>query len=813
MQTLWQDVRFGARMLVKKPGFTLIAVLTLALGIGLNSAFFSIINAILLKPVNLPELNRTVTIWETVLSQGIERNEAAPANYFDWRDQSNSFEQVSLYTWWSVNLSAVEPPERLRGFRATANLFDALGVKPMLGRTFKPEEEETGKDNVAILTHGLWQRRFASDPQIVGKTITLNGVARTIVGVLPADLNYPRGGEVFAPLVFSPELRQSRGNHGYLSVARMKDGVSVQQAQADLSTIMGRLRQQFPQSNTGRDVVVRTVLDDTVLNYSKLMPAFWGAAFFVLLIACANVANLMLARASGRTKEISVRLALGASRWRIVRQMLTESCLLGLGGGTMGLLVALWSLAAFKAILPDDAPAMMPGFEQLGINWRVAGYATLVSLGAGFLFGLAPAWQSSRQDLNSTLKDSGGRGGDSSGRNRLRSAFVVAEVALALILLLGAGLLMNSFLNLLKANPGFEPDNVLTMSLTIPSAKYPTPKQRGEFYDRLAERINAMPGVESAGFISHLPLGQSNSSSTFLIEGRPEPPPGQEMEGRERVCTPLYFQTMRIPLLKGRFFNDRDTADAPPVIIINDQLAKRYWPANNADGHEAVGKRMRLAGEIERNPWREIVGVVGSVRHELNQPLSPDYFSPQAQDPWSTMFLAARTQPDPLTLVGAIRSEIKAIDPDQPVGDVRTMVAVRDRSIMHFRFSSGVMGVFGFFALLLAAVGIYGVMSYAVSQRTHEIGVRMALGATSRSVVSLMLRQGMRLIFIGVVIGLVGGFGLSQLLARLLKLTNTTNWLTFAAVTLSLTAVAMLACWIPARRATKVDPMIALRCE
>lgn len=812
MQTLWQDVRYGVRMLAKKPGFTLIAVLTLALGIGLNSAFFSIINAILLKPVNLPELERTVTIWETVPSQGIERNEAAPGNYFDWRDQSNSFEQVGLYTWWSVNLSAVEPPERLRGFRATANLFDALGVKPMLGRTFKPEEEETGKDNVAILTHGLWQRRFASDPQIVGKTITLNGVARTIVGVLPAELNYPRGGEVFAPLVFSSELRQSRGSHGYLSVARLKNGVSVAQAQADLSTIMGRLRQQFPQSNTGRDVIVRTVVDDTVLNYSKLMPAFWGAAFFVLLIACANVANLMLARASGRTKEISVRLALGASRWRIVRQMLTESCLLGLGGGTLGMLVALWGLAAFKAILPDDAPAMMPGFERLGINWTVAGYATLVSLGAGFLFGLAPAWQSSKQDLNSTLKDSG-RTFDGAGRTRLRNAFVVAEIALALILLLGAGLLMKGFLNLLKANPGFEPDNVLTMSLTVPSAKYPTPKQRGEFYAQLAQRINAMPGVESAGFINYLPLGQSNSSSTFLIEGRPEPPPGQEMEGRERVCTPLYFQTMRIPLLKGRFFNNTDTSDAPPVIIINEQLAKRYWPASNPDGHEALGKRMRISGPIERNPWREIVGVVGSVRHELNQPLSPDYFYPQAQDPWSTMVLVARTQTDPLALVGSVRNEVKAIDPDQPVAEVRTMVAVRDRSIMHFRFSSGVMGVFGFFALLLAAVGIYGVMSYAVSQRTHEIGVRMALGATPRTVVSLMVRHGLRLVVIGVTIGLAGGFGLSQLLAKLLKLTGPTDWLTFAAVTLSLAAVALLACWIPARRATKVDPMVALRCE
>ncbi len=808
MQTLWQDLRYGARMLTKKPGFTLIAVLTLALGIGLNSAFFSIINAILLKPVNLPELNRTVTIWETVLSQGVERNEASPANYFDWRTQNSSFDQVALYTWWSVNLSAVEPPERLRGFRATANLFDALGVKPALGRGFNPEEEEAGKDNVAILTHALWQRRFAGDPQIIGKTITLNGVARTIVGVLPAELNYPRGGDVFAPLVFSPELRQSRGNHGYLSVARLKEGVSVARGQADLSTIMGRLQQQFPQSNIGRDVVVRTVLDDTVLNYSKLMPAFWGAAFFVLLIACANVANLMLARAAGRTKEISVRLALGASRWRIVRQMLTESCLLGLGGGALGLLVAVWALAAFKATLPDDAPAMMPGFEQLGINWRVAGYAALVSLGAGVLFGLAPAWQSSKQDLNATLKDGGGRTSDIAGRSRLRSAFVVAEVALALILLIGAGLLMKGFLNLLKANPGFDPDNVLTMSMTLPAAKYREPNQRIAFYEQLTQRVAAMPGVESASMINYLPLGQSNSSDTFLVEGQPESPPGQDYVGRYRICSPDYFQTMRVPMLQGRHFNSDDTATSRRVIIVNEQMAKHYWPKG-----DALGKRMRFTGPLERNPWLEVVGVVGAMRHEMNQPLSDDYFLPYTQDPWSTMVLTVRTQTEPLALAAPIRREVQALDPDQPVAEVRTMVAVRDRSIMHFRFSSGVMGVFGFFALLLAAVGIYGVMSYAVSQRTHEIGVRMALGATPQSVVALVLRQGLRLILIGVGIGLLGGFGISQMLTKGLKLTGANDWPTFIAVTLCLIVVALLACWIPARRATKVDPMIALRCD
>ncbi len=812
MQILLQDLRYGARALLKKPGFTLIAVLTLALGIGLNSAFFSIINAILLRPVNLPALDRTVTIWETVLSQGVERNEAAPANYFDWRAQNSSFDQVALYTWWAANLSAVEPPERLRGFRATANLFDALSVQPLLGRTFKPEEEEAGKDSVAMLTYALWQRRFGGDPGIVGQEITLNSVKRTVIGVLPPELNYPRGGDVFVPLALTPQQREARGSHGYLSVARLKPGVTVTQAQADLSTLMRRLQQQYPQSNTGRDVVVRTVLDDTVKNYSKLLPVFWGAAFFVLLIACANVANLMLTRAAGRSKEIAVRLALGASRWRIVRQMLTESCLLSLGGGMLGTLVALWALAAFKATLPDDAPALMPGFENLGVNWRVAAYTALVALGAGVLFGLAPAWQSAKQDLNATLKDGGGRTSDVAGRTRLRSAFVVAEVALALVLLIGAGLLMKGFLSMLKANPGFDPDNVLTMSLTLPAAKYP-PQQRAAFYDQLLQRVGALPGVESAGFINYLPLGQSNSTSTFLVEGQPEPPPGQDHEARERVCSPQYFQTLGIPLRGGRFFNAQDTANSAPVIIVNEQLAKHYWPSNSGAGHDAVGKRMRMTGPLERNPWREVVGVVGSVRHEMNLPLSPDFFVPHTQDPWSTLVLAVRTQTEPLALAAPIRKEVQAIDPDQPVADVRTMVAVRDRSIMHFRFSSGVMGVFGFFALLLAAVGVYGVMSYAVAQRTHEIGVRMALGATPCAVVSLVLRQGLRLIAVGVGIGLLGAFGLTRLLAKVLDTADKNDWLTFGAVTLGLAAVALLACWMPAWRATKVDPMIALRCE
>ena len=807
MQSLRRDLGYGVRILLKHPGVSLVAVLTLAVGIGLNGAFFSIINAILLKPISLPESDRTVAIWESIPSRGVEQNEVAVANFLDWRSQTKSFDEMALYTWWSANLTGIEPPERVRGFRSTANLFSTLGLKPALGRAFTREEELPGKDSVVILSHGLWKRRFGNDPGIIGKIVTLNGLNRTVVGVMSKEQDFPRGGEVIAPLAMTPQLMANRTSHGYLSVGRLKNGVSVEAAQADLGLIAQRLATQFPDSNTGRTIVVRTVLEDTVRSYKKLLPVFWGAAFFVLLIACANVANLLLARAAGRTKEIALRLALGATRWQIIKQLLTESVVLAFIGGALGILIAVWGVELLKSSLPDDAPLMMPGFDKLGVNWAVLGYMTLISVLTGILFGLAPGWQASRTELgeilNSASKAIGG-----SRRKHLRESLVVVEVALSLVLLIGAGLMMRSFLNVLRADPGFNPQGVVTMSLTLPSTKYKDTKSRAAFFQELSERVGRLPGMEAAGVVNYLPLGQSNSTSPILIEGQPEPVPGSENDGRYRVVSTDYFRAMQIGLLDGRNFTEHDTPDSTPVIIINEFLAKRFWPEG-----KPVGKRIRFTGPIGENPWMEVVGVVSNVRHEMNLPITPDYFLPLAQDPWSTMSLVARTSLDPSSQISMIRDEIKSIDPDQPVADVRTMVEVRNRSIMHYRFSSGILGIFGFFALLLAASGIYGVMNYAVSQRTQEIGVRMALGANGNDVLSLVMKQGIWMVGIGIVLGLIGAFVLTGAMTKVLYDVGATDWPTFLGVTFVLALVALLACFIPARRATKVDPMVSLRYE
>src|SRR5262245_18538586 len=808
MWSLFQDVRYGWRMLLKKPGFTIVAALALALGIGANSAIFSIINAILLKPLPFDNLDRIVALWEKVPSQGVERNEASVANYLDWRVQSNSFENLAIYTWWSANLGGIEPPERVRGFQVSPNLLDTVGIKVALGRNFRPDEDQPGKDNVAILTRGLWQRRFSGDPNVVGRTVNVNGVARTIIGVMPPDVIFPRGAEILAPMAMTPETMRNRGNHANLVVGRLKAGVSVGQAQSDLGVIAKRLEQQYPNTNTGRGVGVFPILGDTVREYKAASLMMMAAVAFVLLIACANVANLTLARATGRMKEVALRLALGASRRRIIRQLLTESVILAVMGGAIGVLLAGWGVEAFKVTLPDEAPGMMPGYNQLGVNSRVLVYTLIVSVATGILFGLAPAIQASKPDLNETLKESGGKtlGG---GRHRLRAALVIAEIALSLVLLAGAGMLIKNFLAILKINSGINPDNVLTVGITLPAAKYNDEARRRAFYDEVLRRARSLPGVESAALINHLPLGQGNSSNSFLVEGVPDPPPGQEFGGRHRVCTPDYFKTMAVPIVRGRSFSEADTADSRRVIIVNETLAKRFWP--NGD---AVGKHIRFTGSPDRNPWMEVVGVVGDVKHELVTPMTPDFYLPLAQQTWDTMFLVARTQTQPLALAAPMRGEIQAIDRDQPVFDIKSMAQVRDRSIMPFLVLGMLLSGFGVFALILAATGIYGVMSYAVSQRTREIGVRMALGAERGDILKLLvIGQGLRMTAIGIVVGLAGAMGLAQVLKGVLFGVSAIEWATFTSVTLLLTGVSLLACYIPARRATKVDPMVALRYE
>lgn len=806
MDSFLRDIRYGVRSLMRRPTLTIIAIITLAIGIGANSAIFSVVNALLIKPLPFPELERIVAIWETQPGRGVARNEASMANYLDWRTQNHTCEQMGLYRWWSTNLTGGERPERILGFQVTGNFLDVLGVKPALGRGFATDEDQPGKDAVAILTHGLWQRLFGGDPGIVNKAITLNGVTRTVIGVMPEGFNYPAGVEVLAPLTITPELARSRQSHSYYVVGRLKPNVSLSRAQADLATIASRLEKAYAESNTGWGIVVYPIVEDAVRLYKTAVLALMAAVGFVLLIVCANVANLMLARAAGRQKEMALRAALGAGRWRLVRQLLTESVMLALVGGALGVLIAHWGVDLLRTLNPGKAAQFVPGWDRLGVNPAVLAFNLGLSLLTGLLFGLAPAWQISKTDLNNALKEGGRQ--SSFGFHRLRSLLVISEVALSLMLLVSAGLLMRTVLVLLKTEPGFNPNNVMTMRLNLPGTRYKDQAQRLAFYQELLRRVQSLPGVESAAAVNYLPLGGSNSSDSFLVEGIPDPPPGQEFIGRYRNCTPDYFRTMGIPVLKGRSFTDQDKAGATPVIIVNETMAQKYWP--DAD---PIGKRVRLNAPLNEAPWMQVVGVVKDVKHNLQTPITTDYYLPHAQDSWSSMVLVARTEGDPQSVASQMRQQVWALDKDQPVYDVQTMEQVRSFSVSLYSFSAGSLGLFAAIALLLAAIGIYGVMSYAVMQRTQEIGIRMALGARAADVLKLVVKNGMSLALLGVVAGLAGAFALTRLLQSLLFGITPTDALTFAVVTFGLLLIALLACYIPARRATKVDPLVALRYE
>jgi putative ABC transport system permease protein len=806
MDNLRSDIRYALRSLSKRPGFTFIAVLTLALGIGANTAIFSAINALLLKPLPFPELDRVVAVWDKLPSRGVLHNEVAMANYLDLKAQNQSFDQLAIYRWWSANLTGVDTPERIQGFLVSANYLDAIGIKPIMGRNFYPEENQPGKDRVAIITHSLWQRRFGGDPNIVNKTITINTIVRTVVGVMPERFNFPKGAEIYAPLPMTPEVMSSRGNHSYYIVGRLKPNVSIESAQADTDNITARLEQQYPETNKGWGATVFPIVADTVRLYDTPLWVMMGAVGFVLLIACANVANLMLARASGRQREIALRAALGASRWRIIRQLLTESVIVALAGGAVGILIGFWGIDALRAANPGEAAKYAPGWYQLGINFPTLAFTLGLSLFSGIVFGLAPALQVSKPNLNDSLKEGSRQTSGSS--HYLRSSLVVFEVALSLMLLVGAGLLARSFLSLLKTDPGFNPDNVLTLNLVLPGAKYREQPQRAAFYNDLVQRVKAYPGVESAAAVNYLPLGGANSSDSYLVEGVPEPAPGDENEGRYRVCTPDYFRTMGIPLLKGRSFTDQDKAGTTPVVVVNETLARKHWA-----GEDPIGKRIRFYGPPERTQWMEIVGVVEDVKHELNLPVTPEYYLPHAQDPWNAMVLVARTRVEPGSLASALRQQVWAIDKDQPVFDIRTMQEVRSTSVALYSFSSVMLAIFAAVALVLASVGIYGVMAFAVTQRTQEIGIRMALGARALDVLKLVVKHGMKLAVLGIVIGLAGSWAITRFMEKLLVDVQPTDLLTFSVVSVFLLLSAFVACYLPARRATKVDPLQALRHE
>jgi putative ABC transport system permease protein len=805
MNTL-QDIRFAVRMLLKRPGFTVIVVLTLALGIGANTTIFSAIDAVLLNPLPYKNPDRLVVVWETNKQSG-DRNEVAIGNFRDWRSRNQVFDQLASLFYTDMNISGVGEPQRIKSCVVSTNFFQTLGVQPMLGRSFLPEEENPGRPFTIILSHDLWQRMFGADPNLINKSLTLNGHPVAVIGVMPPgfELQFPTSMrvEMWVPMVIG-EGDLDRSMNFLYTLARLKQGVTREQAQAEMSLIASQLQQQYPETNADRGVKVVPLHKQVVGNVESYLYMLFAAVGFVLLIACANVAGLLLARVTTRHKEVAIRLALGASRWRLMRQLLTESLILSVVSGLLGLLVAYGGIKLLLALTPSEVPRL----HEIGLHVSVFLWTLAISVVTGLLFGLAPALQASKPDLNEALKDSSGRNPGSAQGSGLRNLLVISEVAVALLLLVGAGLMTKSFVRLQQVKPGFEATNRISMYIALPTQKYRR-QQVNNFYNQLIERVRNLPGVESVGGIDPLPLSSNNLTTTFLVEGAPVVAVADRPDVGRRVVTPDYFQTMSIPVLKGRSFTEQDRDNTPNVIVVNEALASRYWP-----NQDAIGKRLGFEEEPGKQVWREIVGVVGNVRHKaLETEAMPEVYFPYQQLPGNFMNLVVHTTSEPASMIPAIRSQILSIDKDQPVSDVMTMDQRLARSVASSRFVTLLLSSFSVLALGLAALGIYGVMAYLVAQRTQEIGVRIALGAQRHDVLKLVVGKGMALAVIGTTIGLGASVAVTRLMRSLLFEVTPTDWLTFLTASLILLSVALLACYLPARRATKVDPLTALRCE
>jgi putative ABC transport system permease protein len=819
MQTLWQDLRFGARMLMKSPGFSLIAILTLGLGIGANTAIFSVVNGVLLRPLAYQEPERIVTL----LNNG--QGPVSPANFLDFQANSHSFAQMAAAEAWGAALTGAERPEQLSGLRMGEGLFGMLGVQPLLGRTLQSEDYRPGKDRVVVLGHKLWQRAFGGDPNIVGRQLTLSGESYTVVGVMPAQFQFPpfwsTRAEMWRPLELSARATSRRGSSLRI-FARLKPGVTMQQAQSDIDAMNKQLAMAYPDINTGLNIRAVPLNEKVVGNIRLALLVLSAMVGFVLLIACANVACLLLARATARQKEAAVRVALGASRWRIFRQLLTESLLLALCGAVVGAALSVWGVEWLTTLLAGNSTsfsARLPRLNEIKVDAVALGFTLGISLLTSVLFGLAPALAASRPDLNDALKESGR--GTAGGRRWLRETLVVAELALALVVLIGAGLLISSFVKLQAVDPGFNPRNLLTMTVSLAGASQYVGPSREAFYRQLTEKLAALPGVESASAINHLPLAGDWWGTWLGIEGRPLPQPGQELEVIWRIARPDYFRTMGVPLRAGRDFTERDTADAPGVVILNETLARRQWPAE-----DPIGKRVTMDDPRDNSQplrWLTVVGVVKDVKQNswTDAPANEIYlpfqqgggFFAGTAGQFTSMSVVVRTAVDPRSLAAAAQETVRALDRNLPVSNVVSMEQVIDDTLWQPRFNLQLIGLFAGLALTLASIGLYGVMSYSVAQRTREVGLRMALGAQRRDVVKMVVGQGMKLAALGVTIGLVASVALTRLMNQLLFGVSATDIATFTIITGALTLVALLACLIPARRATKVDPMIALRYE
>jgi putative ABC transport system permease protein len=810
-ESILQDVRYAGRMLAKRPGFTAVAALTLALGVGANTAIFSVVEAVLLRALPYAHADRTVILWENNRADNRPHNVVSPANVLDWRDQSKSFDQVALFVDVRANLTGLGDPEEIGSQLVTANLFDLLGSQAALGRTFTVEDGKEGAPAVAILSHGFWQRRFGGSPDAIQRTITLSGSPVTIVGVMPPDFQWfikesSRTGkppEIWMPLSIPQQFRIRRGR--FLSVvARLAPGVTQRQAQTELDGITARLENQYVEFNKGWGATVVPLRDQLAGEIRPALLVLLGAVGFVLLIACVNVANLLLARAAGRHREIAIRSSIGAGRRRILRQLLTESLSLSLLGGLLGLLLARWSVQALVAL----SPANLLAADQVGVNLPVLAFTLILSILTGLVFGLVPALETSRVKLSVTLNEaSRGNSGSARGR-RMRDALIVAEVGLALVLLVGAGLMIRSFLRLQAVNPGFDAANLLTLRVSLPGPKYAEDPKVIAFHREAVSRLQTLPGVQSASAVQALPFADLGAATSFAIVGRPAPPLGEEPGTDVRVVDENYFKTMGIPVIAGRTFTEQEGKEARKVVVINQAMARRYFPGENPLGKSLVIDMM------DDPPPTEIIGVVGDARYaNLDGELRPMIYWPIPQLPYNTMTYMLRTSGNAETLANAARREILAIDKDQPVSDIRTMESWLADSIARTRFGTTLLGAFAGLALILAAIGIYGVMSHSVAQRESEIGVRMALGAQARDVLRLVLRHGLSLVLVGVALGLLGALALTRVLGSLLYGVTATDPLTFAAIALLLTAVSWLACYLPARRATRVDPLTALRYE
>ncbi len=808
-----QDLRYAVRMLGKSPVLTAVIVLSLAIGIGANSAIFSIVDALLLRPLPYPQPERLAAIWLRSPGLGILRDWPSPGQFVDIRNENHSFEEISISRLRRWTLTDRDRPERIDGMRTSSNLLRMLGAKPMLGRLLLPEEDRPGKPPVAILSFGAWRRLFNSDRNVVGQSIRLNGVQYLVVGVLQPEFRLntevmPAEGpmnnvDIFAPLPLGPDAAQQRGDENYNLMARLKPGVSVEQAQADIDLIAARIRAKDKRDRTF-GMTVMGLEEQVVGDVRRALLVLLGSVILVLLSACANVGNILLTRAAGREKEVAIRTALGAGWQRLARQLLTESVLLAVLGGAAGLLLAQWSLELVRAINPGNIPRL----EEIGINGGVLAFTFGLSLLTGVLFGAVPAWRAMKVDLNTTLK-SGGRSGQAEGglrvnRHRLRGLLVVSELALSLMLLIGAGLLIRSFVRLQSVPPGFATDRVLSMQVAADTAKYRDTKTVVQFYNQVHDRVAHLPGVIAAGSTSVLPLTGAVGWGQINVEGF-TPAPGQELQVDMRFSSPDYFRTMEIPLRAGRFFSEHDTLNTQRIAIVDERFAKRFWPRESA-----VGKHVWF------DPKKPItvVGVVGTVKQyglDTEGKIAV-YFSDQ-QENVNEAFLVARTSTDPAALSAAIVEAIHALDPNVVAYEVRTMRDRLSNSLARQRFSTTLLGAFAVFALILAAVGVYGVMSYLVSQSTRDIGVRVALGAQPGNIIGMVVRQGMELAALGIVAGLIGAAALTRVMSSLLFGVSATDALTFSAVALGLGAIAMLATYIPARRATKVDPIVALRDE